>query len=167
MVIVWAVPQLGSCASSGRAWRLRAARYSQEEAGPLGAQPLPRVLERSASKAAHLTAFEHPGIFWRTEQGGGADAEQEAIVSRAIVSSTAIVSSVLPPPAWGDNQGTYAEQEEAAHSFDMLPVYHPTLPGYHPMQEEAVHLFEMETDGDASDGAPSLSLAAPSSLQPT
>ena len=29
------VPQLGPYASSGRAWRLWAARYSQEEAGPL------------------------------------------------------------------------------------------------------------------------------------
>ena len=45
-------PQLGSSASSGRAWRLRAARHSQEEAGPLGAQPLPRVLELAASTAA-------------------------------------------------------------------------------------------------------------------
>ena len=32
-----AVPQVGFCASSGRAWRLWAARHSQEEAGPLGA----------------------------------------------------------------------------------------------------------------------------------
>ena len=32
-----AVPQLGSCASSGRAWRLWAARHSQEEPGPFGA----------------------------------------------------------------------------------------------------------------------------------
>ena len=40
-----AVPQLGSCASPGRAWRLWAARRSQEVAGPLGAQPLPRVLK--------------------------------------------------------------------------------------------------------------------------
>ena len=32
------VPQLGSCASSGRAWRLWAARHSREEAGPLGAR---------------------------------------------------------------------------------------------------------------------------------
>ena len=71
------------------------------------------------------------------------------------------MSGALPPPAWGDNQGAYAEQEEAA---TMLPGYHPPLPGYHPTQEEAVHLFEMETDGDASDGAPSLSLAAPSRL---
>ena len=46
------VPQHGSCASSGHAWRLWAARKSQEEAGPLGAQPLPQVLERAASKAA-------------------------------------------------------------------------------------------------------------------
>ena len=31
------------------------------ETGPLGAQPLPRVLELAASKAAHFTAFEYPG----------------------------------------------------------------------------------------------------------
>jgi hypothetical protein len=37
------VPQLGSCDSSGRAWRLWAARHSQKEANPLGARPLPRV----------------------------------------------------------------------------------------------------------------------------
>ena len=36
-----AASQLGSCASSGRAWRLWAARHSQEEGDPLGAQPLP------------------------------------------------------------------------------------------------------------------------------
>ena len=47
-----AVPQLGSCASSARAWRLRAARHSQGEAPPPGAQPPPRGLERAASKVA-------------------------------------------------------------------------------------------------------------------
>eukprot|EP00964_Phaeocystis_antarctica_P138090 scaffold102748_cov45-Phaeocystis_antarctica.AAC.1 len=51
-----AVPQLGSCACSGRAWWLRAAQHSQEKARPLGAPPPPRVLERSASKAADFTA---------------------------------------------------------------------------------------------------------------
>ena len=51
-----AAPELGSCASSGRAWQLWPARYFQEEAGPLGAQPLPRVLERAASKATDFTA---------------------------------------------------------------------------------------------------------------
>ena len=54
--------ELGSCASSGRAWRLRAARHSREVAGPLGAKPLPRVFERAASKAANVTACEHPGM---------------------------------------------------------------------------------------------------------
>ena len=54
-------PQLGSCASSGHAWRLRAARHSQEEAGPPGAQPPPRLLERAASKAADSTAFDRSG----------------------------------------------------------------------------------------------------------
>ena len=44
----FAVPQLGSCASSGRAWRLWAARHSQGEAGPLSAPPLPRLLELAA-----------------------------------------------------------------------------------------------------------------------
>ena len=38
-----AVPQLGSRASSGRAWRPWAARHSDEEASPLGAQPPPRL----------------------------------------------------------------------------------------------------------------------------
>ena len=56
------MPQLGPCASSGRACRLWAARYSQEEAGPLGAQPLPRVLELAASKAADFTAVDHAGM---------------------------------------------------------------------------------------------------------
>ena len=63
-----AVHQLGSRASSGQLSRLlcllRAllarlwvAWHSQGEAGPLGAQPLPRVLERAASKAAHVTTL--------------------------------------------------------------------------------------------------------------
>ena len=101
-----AAPQLGACASSGRAWRLRAAWRSQEEAGPLrrlrphhsmvkvtpwqcprsapapphgapgssgwlgaptgetgplGAQPLPRVLELAASEAADVPASDHAG----------------------------------------------------------------------------------------------------------
>ena len=53
-----AVPQLCSCASSGRALRLWAARHSQEEIVPLRSQPLPRLLEPAASKAAHFTAFD-------------------------------------------------------------------------------------------------------------
>ena len=56
-----AASQLASCASSGRAWRLWAARRSQEEAGPLGAQPLPWMLEPAASKAADFPAFDHAG----------------------------------------------------------------------------------------------------------
>ena len=57
-----AAPPLGSCASSGRAWRLWAARRSQAEAGPLGAQPLPRLLELAASKAADVPTSDHPGV---------------------------------------------------------------------------------------------------------
>eukprot|EP00964_Phaeocystis_antarctica_P027959 scaffold15763_cov50-Phaeocystis_antarctica.AAC.1 len=53
----WQAP----CASSGRAWQLWAAQHSQEEAGPLGAQPLSGVLELAASKAADFTAFDHAG----------------------------------------------------------------------------------------------------------
>ena len=52
-----AAPRLGFCASSGRAWRLWAARHSQGEANTLSAQPLPRVLELAASKAAHFPAL--------------------------------------------------------------------------------------------------------------
>ena len=50
------MPQLGPCASSGRAWRLWAAGHFQGEASSLGAQPLPRVLELAASAASDLTA---------------------------------------------------------------------------------------------------------------
>ena len=57
-----AVPQLGPCASSGRAWRLWAAQHSQEEASLLGAQPLPRVLEPSASEDADSATFDHSGV---------------------------------------------------------------------------------------------------------
>ena len=56
-----AVPQLGSCASSGRAWQPWAARLPQEEVSPLGAQPLPRLLELAASKATDFTASDHSG----------------------------------------------------------------------------------------------------------
>ena len=53
--------QLASYASSGRVWRFWAARHSQEEAIPLGAPPLPRVLELAASTVADLAAFDHSG----------------------------------------------------------------------------------------------------------
>ena len=53
--------QRGSCASSGRAWRLRAAWHSQGEARLLGIQLLPRMLELAASKAADFTALYHSG----------------------------------------------------------------------------------------------------------
>ena len=55
-----AVPQLGSCASSERAWWPRAARHSQGEAQPLSAQP-PQLFELAASKVADFTAFDRPG----------------------------------------------------------------------------------------------------------
>ena len=58
-------PQLGPCASSGHAWRLRAARHSQEEAGPLGAQPRPRLLEPASSTVARTwrpSALQVPAI---------------------------------------------------------------------------------------------------------
>ena len=72
-----AVPQLASCASSGRAWRLTA-RHSQGEARPLGPQPLPRVLELAASRAAESTAFEHAGAAGRRAPGAaGPQARQD------------------------------------------------------------------------------------------
>ena len=62
-----AAPQLAPCAPSARAWRLWAARHSQSEARPLTAQPLPRGLERAASKVADFTAFDHPGSATMTD----------------------------------------------------------------------------------------------------
>ena len=56
-----AVLQLGSCASSRCTFRLWIARHSQGEAQSLGARPLPRALERAASKAADFTAFDNTG----------------------------------------------------------------------------------------------------------
>ena len=50
-----------SYASSGCAWWLWPVRHSESEARPLGAQPLPRLLEPTASKADGLTAFDDPG----------------------------------------------------------------------------------------------------------
>ena len=63
-----AVPQLARCASSGRTWRLWAARHSQEAAGPPGAPPPPRMLEPAASKAADFTAFDHTIQVWTTKR---------------------------------------------------------------------------------------------------
>ena len=59
------------------------------EAGPLGAPPLPRVLELAASTTAHFPAVDHPGGLWYAQErkrldeaarrgGGGGDiAEQK------------------------------------------------------------------------------------------
>ena len=51
------------CAECTTAWSecRSGSRHPRREAGPLGAQPLPRVLERAASKAADSTAFDHAG----------------------------------------------------------------------------------------------------------
>ena len=54
------VPQLSSCASSGRASRLRLGT-PRGEACTLSAQPLLRVLELAASRAADVTAVDHSG----------------------------------------------------------------------------------------------------------
>ena len=54
-------PQLGPRASPGRARRLWAARRSQEDASPPGAQSLPPVLGLAAPKAADSTACDHVG----------------------------------------------------------------------------------------------------------
>ena len=80
-VPVLAAPQLGSCASSGRAWRLSAARHSQEEAEPLGSKPLPRKLELAASKPAHsppLTFQARPPDDLTPRAGGRAGADRGA-----------------------------------------------------------------------------------------
>ena len=67
----WQRPRLAPCASSGRAWRPRAARHSQGEAQPLGPLLPPRGLKRAASKIADFTGFDPPG---RTLAQGAAHA---------------------------------------------------------------------------------------------
>ena len=62
-----AAPELGGCAcacASSQGARMAALGGSallEGEAGPFGALPLPRVLERAASKVADSAAFDHPG----------------------------------------------------------------------------------------------------------
>ena len=59
-----AAPQLGSCASSGRAWRLWAARPSQERARPTGRPATASAGARASrlqSRPFHTTPFEHAG----------------------------------------------------------------------------------------------------------
>jgi hypothetical protein len=88
------VPQLGSCASLGRAWRHLVAWYnSQGEAQPLGAPPLPLVLERSASKAADSTAFDHPGT------------DRAEISASVIFASQRIPEAKNTIPTFGCNNG--------------------------------------------------------------
>ena len=53
-----AAPQLGSCTSPGRACWPRAARHSQAEARPLGAQPQPQLLELKLNAAPEV-AYLH------------------------------------------------------------------------------------------------------------
>ena len=60
--VALAVPQLGSCTPSGRAWWPRAARHSRGGPRPLGSQPPPQLLALAASKVAYSTAFNHPGL---------------------------------------------------------------------------------------------------------
>ena len=56
----WQCPSSAPVPPQG-AWRLWTARHSDSEASSLGAQPLPRMLELAASKAADSTAFDHSG----------------------------------------------------------------------------------------------------------
>ena len=95
-----AVPQLGSCASSGRAWWLWAARHSQEEAGPPGARPLPRVLELAASKAADFTAFDHPGGTVRRATRSGPRAQTSPSRRHLPSPSRPRPPAPAPAPAW-------------------------------------------------------------------
>ena len=55
-----ALPQL-LCLLGARLVALGSDQHSQEEAGPLDTQPLPRVLKLAASKVADFTAFDHSG----------------------------------------------------------------------------------------------------------
>ena len=77
------VPPQGALGGSGRLDTPRG-----EIPGTLSAQPLPRVLELAASRAADVTAFEH----------AGASAERVAVVGAvAGVVSTILHDSVMVP----------------------------------------------------------------------
>ena len=57
----WQRPSSAPVPFRARLVALAGSTHSQGEPGPLGAQPMPRVLELAASKAADSTAFDHPG----------------------------------------------------------------------------------------------------------
>ena len=82
-----AAPELDSCTSSERAWRLCAARHSQGEDQPLGAPPRPQLLERAASKVADLTAFDRAGQQPRSLSDGGRHDRRRALAARALSAS--------------------------------------------------------------------------------
>ena len=109
MVSLLPAPQRGSRASSERAWRLRAARHAQGEAGPLGVQPLPRLLEPACCKAADLTASGHeraslPWTMISPHRLGACRREHLDAVARTMdangdgaVSYDEFVDAVIPP----------------------------------------------------------------------
>ena len=55
------VPELRSCAFPGRAWRFWATTPRRRGRAPVIAEPLPRVLELTASKVADSTALAPSG----------------------------------------------------------------------------------------------------------
>ena len=88
------MPQLGSCASSGCAWRLWVARHSQGEAQPLGAHPLPRVLELAASKAPNFQA--HDRLYLRLlDDRGGPGAQHTGDARQLTLTLTLILTLTL------------------------------------------------------------------------
>ena len=86
----WQCPSSPPCASSGGAWWLRAAWYSQSEAQPLGAQPPPRGLELAASKVTHVKQID-------VEMLGGAEVYATFVVVGAALSMLTSMPKVLSP----------------------------------------------------------------------
>ena len=114
-----AVPQLGSCASLGRAWRLWAALHSQEEADPLGAQPMPRVPELAAFKAADVTAFDPSGLQLDLVKLSAANTRQQHICRE--------LQGAMKALGGGGGEGSAEEEEEAARRVELASKFDGTI----------------------------------------
>ena len=84
-------PELGPCGSSGRLAALGVSALPGLEFGPLGAQPLPRVLALAASKVAGSTAFD----LWPSRYGAERTDQLFREIEEVVVYSLLAVQKVM------------------------------------------------------------------------
>ena len=127
------VPGLGPCASSGRARRLWAARYSQSEASPPGAQPLLLEPELAASNTADLTAVD--------------DAVHRALVPGCAGPSIAVPLQRASRAVRGTHLSIYLSIRRYSKDADDIPAWSQQGECTHPNPNPNPNLGELHTHG--------------------